>query len=71
MAREEKHLTEKQLVGATIAAVMGTPVDPELNVPPEDVKELREEIEEMMARGVMVDIPTSIDDFDPDEFRED
>ena len=56
---------------ATIACVMGVPVDPDDGFPQEQVATLREEVEEMMARGTIVDIPDSMDDFDPDEFKED
>jgi hypothetical protein len=50
---------------------MGVPVDPALGFPGEQVADLREEIETIMERGGIPDMPTSIDDFDPDEFRED
>jgi hypothetical protein len=66
-----KEHTEAQMTGALIAAVMDAPVDPDLDVDPEYFADLREEVAEMLARGVMVDIPCSIDDFDPDEFRTD
>ena len=62
---------DRAVAGAMIDCIMGVPVDPAHGFPQEQVSTLREEIEEMMARGVMVEIPTSIDDFDPDEFRED
>jgi hypothetical protein len=63
--------TEAQMVGALIAAIMDAPVDPGLDVDPEYVENLREEVAAMLARGVMVDIPDSCDYFDPDYFRDD
>ena len=65
-----KEHTEAQMTGALIAAVMDAPVDPDLDVDPEYFADLREEVAEMLARGVMVDIPYSCDDFDPDEWRD-
>ena len=56
---------------AITACVMGVPVDPDDGYPQDQVAGLREEIQAMMARGTIFDIPTSIDDFDPDEFKED
>jgi hypothetical protein len=63
--------TEAQMVGSLIAAIMDAPVDPDLDVDPEYVENLREEVAEMHARGVMVDIPWSGGDFDLDEFDDD
>jgi hypothetical protein len=66
-----KDPTEAQMTGALIAAVMDVPVDPDLDVDPEYAADLREEVAEMLDKGIMVDIPYSCDDFDPDEFRTD
>jgi hypothetical protein len=62
--------TEAQTTAVLIAAIMDAPIDPDLGVDPEYVADLREEVAEMHARGTMVDIPWSCDDFDPDEFRD-
>ena len=81
MARKKKEPTNElrgkngpddhAIASAIIACTMGVPVDPADGFPQDQVAGLREEIEAMMARGVVPDIPTSIDDFDPDEFKED
>ena len=63
--------TEAQMVGTLIAAIMDAPVDPDLDVDPEYVENIRGEVAAMHARGVMVDIPWSGADFDLDEFDDD
>ena len=43
---------DRAVAGAMIDCIMGVPVDPAHGFPQEQVSTLREEIEEMMARGV-------------------
>ncbi len=50
---------EEQVIGALIAAIMDVPVDPDLGVDPEWNADLREEVAEMQARGIIVEIPCS------------
>ena len=61
---------EEQVIGALIAAIMDIPVDPDLGVDQEWDADLREEVAELQARGIIVEIPCSCDGFDPDDWRD-
>jgi hypothetical protein len=61
---------EEQVIGALIAAIMDIPVDPGLGVDPEWAADLREEVAELQARGIIVEIPCTCDGFDPDDWRD-
>jgi hypothetical protein len=63
--------SERSTEKAQVACIMGGPVDPDDGFPPERVKSLRAQTEAIMARGSMVMVPTSINDFDLHEFDED
>ena len=55
--------TQEETVGILQDVVMGVPVDPKWNADPEFVRSLRDSVEEMMAQGIMPDVPFDVTDF--------